>query len=571
LVEACGDTGRVIAARRTVPGKVGIVVGGGSGHEPAFYGYVGPGLADAVAIGNVFASPSPVQILEATRAASQSAGVLYLYGNYSGDVMNFDMAAEQAADEDITVRTVLVTDDVASAPEDRRQERRGIAGGFFVFKVAAAAADQFESLEGTVRLAAKANGHTRTMGVALSPCSLPHTLKYNFELGADDMEIGMGIHGEAGIRRTRLASADAVTDELVEAILHNGFLSPGDEVALLVNGLGSTSLMELYLLNRRTRQILLDQGIGIHVTFVGEYVTSLEMAGASISIMKLDDELKRYLDHPCDTPALRIGNVSTLSTDSGSSSRRQTRRASSKGTAGNLSTHALNDAGQAGDISPTVFTAMMLGIADSMHEHRDWLSSLDGVIGDGDHGVTMDIGWTAVASTLKSLEPGHDIGSISRLVGNTFLDAVGASCGPLYASGFLNAAKLLGDRLALDNQGMVDFISAMAEGIQLRGKAEAGDKTMVDAWLPARDQARQALVTGADTETCLRAALSGAEQGREATAGMVAVRGRSSKLGDRSLGHIDPGAASACLMLSAILEAYLEPGDRPATVVTNKD
>ncbi|MET1027051.1 MAG: dihydroxyacetone kinase subunit DhaK [Dongiaceae bacterium] len=289
----------IVAVDGPRPGKVGVLIGGGSGHEPAFLGYVGKGLADAAAVGNVFASPAPDPIIEATKAISGGAGVVYLYGNYAGDVMNFDMAAEMCAMEDIVVRTVLVTDDVASAPADKFQERRGVAGDFFVFKVAGAAADKMKNLDEVVAAAEKANRATLTMGVALGPCSLPQTLKPNFEIGEDEMEIGMGIHGEPGVARGPLKSADEVTDSLVDGILAELKAGAGDEVAVLVNGLGSTSLMELYIVHRRVKQRLDEAKIKIHKSFVGEYVTSLEMAGMSVTLMKLDSELKSYLDHPC--------------------------------------------------------------------------------------------------------------------------------------------------------------------------------------------------------------------------------------------------------------------------------
>lgn len=290
----------VVAQGAPRPGKVGILIGGGSGHEPAFVGYVGKGLADAAAIGNVFASPGPDPVLEATKEINGGAGVLYLYGNYAGDVMNFDMAAEMAAMEDIEVRTVLVTDDVASAPSDRREERRGVAGDFFVFKIAGAAADLGADLDAVEAAARKANEATLTMGVALEPCSLPATLRPNFTLGDDEMEIGLGIHGEPGVERGPIRKADDVADALLDRILAELDAGAGDSVAVLVNGLGATSMMELYILYRRVVQRLDGAGIRIHANWVGEYVTSLEMAGASITLMKLDDELTRLLDHPAD-------------------------------------------------------------------------------------------------------------------------------------------------------------------------------------------------------------------------------------------------------------------------------
>ncbi|SKA38840.1 dihydroxyacetone kinase subunit DhaK [Consotaella salsifontis] len=287
-------------------GKVGLVIGGGSGHEPAFIGYVGKGLADAAVAGNVFASPAPEPILQAARDVHRGAGVLFMYGNYAGDVMNFDMAAEMAAMEDLTVRSVAVIDDVASAPRERRTERRGVAGDFFVFKAAGAASDKMLDLDGVVAAAEKANAATLTMGVAMSACTLPQSAAPNFHLGDGEMEIGMGVHGEPGISRGPVLPADKVADELVDRILAESGAGAGEQVSLLVNGLGSTTLMELYVLHRRVRQRLDDARISIHRSFVGEYVTSLEMAGASVSMIRLDDDLRRLLDHPCRTAALVV-------------------------------------------------------------------------------------------------------------------------------------------------------------------------------------------------------------------------------------------------------------------------
>lgn len=300
------STRSIVAVDAPHQGKVGLLIGGGSGHEPTFLGFVGKGLATGCAVGNIFASPPPDPILEATRAINGGAGVLYMYGNYSGDVMNFDMAAEMAAMDDIEVRTVRTTDDIASAPRDQREKRRGVAGNFFIFKAAGAACDLGWSLDECVRAAEKANARTYTMGVALSPCSMPHTLRHNFEIGPEDMEVGMGIHGEPGISREKLKTADAVTDEMMERIFEEMGAAEGARVAVLVNSLGSTPPMELYVVNRRVHERLAKKGISVHVTFVGPYCTSMEMAGCSITVMHLDDELQMLIDHPCDTPALKI-------------------------------------------------------------------------------------------------------------------------------------------------------------------------------------------------------------------------------------------------------------------------
>ncbi|MFO1144455.1 MAG: dihydroxyacetone kinase subunit DhaK [Amaricoccus sp.] len=301
-----GHPRAIVARDGPRPGKVGLVIGGGSGHEPTFVGFVGRGLADAAAVGNVFASPPPDPILACTNAVSGGAGVLYMYGNYAGDVMNFDMAAEMAAMDDIEVRTVLTTDDVASAPRDKRARRRGVAGNFFIFKAAGAACDLMLPLGEVERIARKANDRTFTMGVALAPCSLPQTRRPNFEIGDDEMEIGMGIHGEPGVARGPLEPADAVTDAIVDRLLAEMAAASGDRVAVLVNGLGSTPLMELYVMNRRVHQRLDAAGLGVRANWVGNWCTSLEMAGASVTLMHLDAELKTMLDHPCDCAMFRV-------------------------------------------------------------------------------------------------------------------------------------------------------------------------------------------------------------------------------------------------------------------------
>lgn len=302
-----GSPRSIIARNGPRPGKVGLVVGGGSGHEPTFLGYVGKGLADACAVGNVFASPPPDPIIECAKAVNGGAGVLFMYGTYAGDIMNFDMAAEMLAMDDIEVRTVLSTDDIASAPPNQREKRRGVAGNFFIFKAGGAACDKMLSFDECERIARKANDHTYTVGVALGPCSLPQTRRPNFEIGEDEMEIGMGIHGEPGVARGKLKSADEITDDIVDRILAEMQPSRGDQVAVLVNSLGSTPLMELYIMNRRVAARLADIGVRTHATWVGNYCTSLEMAGASITLHRMDGELQSMLDHPCDCVMFRAG------------------------------------------------------------------------------------------------------------------------------------------------------------------------------------------------------------------------------------------------------------------------
>ncbi len=304
LVEASmGRTrpaGRIQALVKTeiLPGKVALLIGGGSGHEPVFAGFIGDNLADGAACGNVFAAPTPDIILDATRAIHRGRGVLYLYGNYAGDVMNFDIAAEMAADEGITVKTVRVWDDVASAPPERKQDRRGIAGDLFVIKIAGGAAAILGNLDDVFRVAVEARDNVRSMGVAVAAGSIPETGEPTFELPDDEIEIGMGLHGEPGVSREKLLPADPLVDKMMARILADLPFSAGDEVALLVNDLGATTMMELLIVNRRARRILREQGLRVHDTVVGSYCTCQEMAGFSLTLLKLDDELKRYYDLP---------------------------------------------------------------------------------------------------------------------------------------------------------------------------------------------------------------------------------------------------------------------------------
>jgi dihydroxyacetone kinase-like protein len=292
--------------RADAPGKrVGIVTGGGSGHLPVFLGYVGQGLCSGVAVGNVFSSPSAEQILAATKASDSGKGVLYLFGNYGGDVMNFELAGDLAELDGIKTQTVVVGDDVLSAPAARADTRRGVAGMVLTYKCAGAAAERGDSLAEVSRIATKAAAASRSAGVGLSPTILPAAGKPTFELPDGAMEIGIGIHGEPGSHRGPLETADEVTDRLVSAILDDVDIASGAEVVLLVNGLGSTPLEELFLLFRRAQAILADRGIRVYRPYVGEYATSLEMAGASITIMALDDELKSLIDAPASSPFFR--------------------------------------------------------------------------------------------------------------------------------------------------------------------------------------------------------------------------------------------------------------------------
>lgn len=287
---------------RKKEGKVAIITGGGTGHLPLFLGYVGEGMLDGCGVGNVFQSPSAEQIYKISKAVEAGAGIFYLYGNYTGDIMNFDMAAELCEMDGIETRSLVGADDVNSAPADNSEARRGVAGIFFLYKCAGAKAAQGAALDEVVAAAQKAKDRVRTVGFALTPCVIPEVGKPNFTLGEDEMAMGMGIHGEPGIWNGPLRTANELAEESLRTILNDMTITSGQEVALLINGLGATSQEELYILSGCVSGQLAQKGIRIYRTFVGEYATSMEMAGASISLMVLDEELKALLDAPVNTP-----------------------------------------------------------------------------------------------------------------------------------------------------------------------------------------------------------------------------------------------------------------------------
>lgn len=294
-----------VISRKNKSKKVGIVSGGGSGHEPAHAGYVGKGMLDAAVAGNVFSSPSPDRIIKGIEEANSGEGVLLVIKNYSGDIMNFDMAKDMAEMDDIRVESVVIKDDVAVPDSTYSTGRRGIAGTIFVHKIAGAKAEAGGNLDEVKAAAEKAIANIRSMGMAMSSCTLPAVGKPGFELGENEVEIGMGIHGEPGVERTTVKTAAETAEILLSKVLADYDYS-GSEVAVLVNGLGATPLMELYILNNEVEKVLSSKGIKIYKTFVGNYMTSLDMAGCSVTLMKLDEELKELLDAPCDTPALKV-------------------------------------------------------------------------------------------------------------------------------------------------------------------------------------------------------------------------------------------------------------------------
>lgn len=522
------------------PGRVGIVTGGGSGHLPFFLGYVGRGLCSAVAVGNVFSSPSSAQIHAASVAVHSDAGLLYLYGNYGGDVLNFDIAAERCRAEGIEVRTVLGADDIQSAPRDRAESRRGVAGLVLVYKVAGAMADRGASLDEVERVTRKAADATRTMGVGLSPTVLPAAGEETFTLDAGEMEIGVGIHGERGSHRGPLETADAITDRFLAELGTELDLTEGRRVAVLVNGLGSTPLEELYVIYRRVHRTLADAGVTIGYRLIGEYVTSLEMAGASLSIMQLDDELEELLHDPAGSPFFRQGAAPVGEVLAAETAVDEDAATVEVTVAGSRS--ALRD--------------LLLTVLPQMERHREELRTLDAALGDGDLGVTVAVGSAAVADALRQLPDDLDARSILRAAGDAFAAANPSTFAALLGSGLLAAGEQLPPGVHLDRAGLVRVVQTVATRIGEQGGAARGDKTVIDVLLPLAE----ALDAGADAAGASTAARGAVTE----STGWQSRRGRAGWQQERSVGHADPGSVAVARFVEEIVreqDVIGRPGD----------
>jgi len=518
-------------------GKVGIVTGGGSGHLPFFLGYVGRGLASGVAVGNVFASPSPEQIYAATVASDGGAGVLYLYGNYGGDLYNFDIAGDLAGAEGIRTTTVVGTDDILSAPSERAETRRGVAGLIFAYKTAGAAADRGDDLEAVGAIAQRTSDRTRTMGVGLSPTILPAAGEPTFTLDEGEMEIGIGIHGEPGQHRGPLESADEITDRFLSELFTELELNDGDRVAVLVNGLGATPLEELYLIYRRTHQVLADRRVTIHRRYVGEYATSLEMAGASLSILHLDDELAELIDAPASSPFFRQGTVEATTPEESS--------LTPVVHGGGVATSEVRTVAEPGQLRDVV-----LAVTNRLPQHADELRELDAALGDGDLGITVSAGAKAVHDAVSALPADAHPAEVFKTAGAAFAAANPSTYAALVGGGLLSAAQTLSDVTRFSTPELALATRAALERIQERGGAEVGDKTVVDVLVPVLE------VLGSEgnqsVSTVAQKAVDTAEEAVREGEGRTSKRGRAGWIGARTAGHKDPGSVAMLRLIEEV-------------------
>jgi dihydroxyacetone kinase len=518
-------------------GEVALISGGGAGHEPAHAGYVGPGMLTAAVSGDVFTSPSTDAVLAAIRSVAGPGGVLLIVKSYTGDRLNFGLAAEIARTEGIAVEMVVVADDVALAASDATAGRRGIAGTVLVHKVAGAAAGAGLPL-GTVRQAALgAIASVGTMGVALSPCTVPAAGQPGFALGADEIELGLGIHGEPGVRRARLGRADDLVDEMLSAIIEDLRLRAGDRVALLVNNLGGTPSLELSIVAGAALGQLAASGLIVERAWTGSFLTALEMAGVSLSLMKLDDERLARLDAPARTPAWPAAHLGRVS------ARPARRPAPGETRPGG------------GPEAPAVDHPLAVALRSAcaaLRAAEAELNRLDQAVGDGDLGISLARGARAVEHELVRY-PLDDQAATLRALSATLRRALGGTSGPLYAVALLRAAVVLERGSAASVQGLAAALRAACDGIAEVGGAARGDRTMLDALIPAADALELAARSNAGLVDALRACLEAAEQGAAATAGLIPRRGRSSYLGERALGHPDPGALAVVVWLRALV------------------
>ena len=533
-------------------GKVGIVTGGGSGHEPAFLGYVGDGLIDAVAIGEIFSSPTAKSFLDAMRHANGGAGVACLYGNYAGDNMNVRMATEMAEREGITVRSVVANDDVASSPKGEEDKRRGVAGEILMWKAGAAKADMGGSLDEVIAVAQKAINATRSIGIGLSACIIPAVGKANFKIETGFMEVGIGHHGEPGIDVRQTVSAKKMAEMMLAAILPDLPYLSGDRVAVLVSGLGATPLMEQYILYGEIARILDQKGIQIAFSQVGNLFTSLEMMGVTLTLMKLDDELLACMQHPCDAAGLRIRGVHHAKRLSARVDSQPTTQTSVSHQSNQNATHIIQgpsiDLNNAGDI--------VQNMIDTIVENRQYLSEIDGLIGDGDHGINMAKGFSGCAQRLETLgdRAAHLPTALDQL-SQALMDDIGGSMGPLYGKFFDGWVSTLSPYPRMDGELFGQALAAGIENIQKMGKAQLGDKTLMDTLIPALEAYNAALSSNASFEHALQAMSQAAEAGKDSTKNLQARLGRSARLGARSIGVLDAGATSCWLLLRAMSDS----------------
>ena len=536
---------KIIKKKDINKNKVSLISGGGSGHEPAHAGYVGKGMLDAAVCGDVFASPSQVQVYQALKETASDKGTLMIIKNYSGDMMNFKNAAYLAAEDGVQVDYVKVEDDIAVQDSLYTVGRRGVAGTVLVHKCAGAAAEKGMDLQEVKRIAQKAADNVRSLGFAFSSCTVPAAGKPTFEISDGEMEFGVGIHGEPGIQREQIITADELAERIVPALLDELSIA-NEEVTVLINGFGSTPLQELYLLNNAVAKVLATKGVITYRVFVGNFMTSIDMLGASVSLLKMDEELKEMLDTPSETPGFRVmGPVELPVYNEILYGAEDNTNVSFKADTSKVSS-VLN--------KKTVNLDEMIFLVDKMAEiiienEQPWCE-LDSHAGDGDFGQSVAKGfrqvkreWSDIVTNNRDTM-GDFIGAVSMVI----MENCGGASGPIWGSAFRSAGKSVGAKSEITVQDFADMLQAAVAGVQATGErsfgrgAVVGDKTLIDALVPCADEWTKCAAEDCDLKESFERAAKEAVAGAAATADHVAHMGRAGTVGERSIGYPDAGA-----------------------------
>ena len=550
-VERVDGASGFVRAGGPLEGKVSLVIGGGSGHYPFYSGVVGPGFADGAVLGDIFASPSAEQVYRIARAAHGGAGVVLSFGNYAGDRLNFAVAAGRLREEGVDVRIVYVTDDIASADAGEQDKRRGIAGTFTVYKMAGAAAERGGDLDEVERLMRAANAATFSFGVAFDGCTLPGAEEPLFHVERGRMDFGLGIHGEPGISSADWMPATELAQRLVGSVLAERPAGADGRAAVVLNGLGATKYEELFVLYADVADLLEQAGVRAVMPEVGELVTSLDMAGCSLSVTWLDDELEELWTAPADTPAFRRGESAR--------SALFTRRHVSEGD---------EEAAQSAEASEVSLAAAAVArvavraISTTVETHKTYLGEIDAVAGDGDHGIGMSRGAKAAAQAAAAAAGG--VQTVLVAAGTAFADKAGGTSGILWGLLLENLGRQLGNEDAVTADRVAAAVRASAEKLQEFSKAELGDKTMLDSLFPFVDALVAGVGDGADLATAWAHAAERCVEAAQATAPMVPRIGRARPLAERSVGTPDPGAVSLGLIVTSIGEVLAVPPTRNA-------
>ncbi|NIZ40216.1 dihydroxyacetone kinase subunit DhaK [Spirochaetales bacterium BR193] len=546
---------KIILRKQPKKNKVTLISGGGSGHEPAHAGFVGKGMLDAAVCGDVFASPSQVQVYQAIREVATEQGVLLIIKNYSGDMMNFQNAAHLAKEDGIQVDYVQVNDDIAVQDSLYTVGRRGVAGTIFVHKIAGAAAEAGLPLSEVKRVAEKTIQQTKSIGFALSSCTVPAKGTPTFQLQDNEIEYGVGIHGEPGIQKESMRSSNDLAQTMVTSLTKELSLVTEDRVAIIINGFGATPLMELYILNHSVAELLHQQGVTVRKTLVGNYMTSIDMAGASISILKLDDELESLLNAPCATPALQIHDIQQAS----SYQPLETIHAKLD----HPISYTIETPQEFSHIKETLSLNNMIYLVDAMAEviirNEQPFCDLDAHAGDGDFGMSIAKGFRELKHQWQDLTNNpSDIGKFLSDCSLIIMEHCGGASGPIWGSAFRAAGRYTQGKSHLTIEEFAHMIQSAVDAIQQTGErsfgrgAVMGDKTLIDALIPTADSWKSSAQNKTSWSDAFHSGANAAVKGAESTKDIVAHMGRAGTVGERSIGYPDAGAYALGVIFTEI-------------------